>query len=76
MTVRITAHPQSATGTRFAVWSGAAERVWLCLFDGAIESRVALDRNGPTLLDVTVDPSAYPAVIDAIRGRHQRVIAE
>ena len=37
---------------------------------------VALDRNGPTLLDVTVDPSAYPAVIDAIRGRRQRVIAE
>jgi acetolactate synthase I/II/III large subunit len=28
----------------------------------------ALGREGPTLLDVTVDPSGYPAVIDAIRG--------
>ena len=30
--------------------------------------RQALDSDGPTLLDVAVDPSAYPAVIDVIRG--------
>ncbi len=28
----------SAEGTRFAVWSGAAERVRLCLFDGDTET--------------------------------------
>jgi acetolactate synthase-1/2/3 large subunit len=31
--------------------------------------RAALGRRGPTLLDVTVDPSSYPAVLEAIRGR-------
>jgi acetolactate synthase-1/2/3 large subunit len=30
--------------------------------------RAALDRTGPTLLDVAVDPSGYPAVLAAIRG--------
>ncbi|GAC1311095.1 MAG: acetolactate synthase large subunit [Acidimicrobiales bacterium] len=30
--------------------------------------RAALAHEGPTIVDVTVDPSAYPAVIDAIRG--------
>ena len=31
----------------------------------------ALVRRGPTLLDVAVDPSCYPAVLDAVRGpRH------
>lgn len=29
----------------------------------------ALAANGPALIDVVVDPSAYPAVLDAIRGR-------
>lgn len=36
----------------------------------------ALRRNGPTLLDVAVDPSGYPTVIDVIRGIRQRAIAE
>jgi acetolactate synthase-1/2/3 large subunit len=31
--------------------------------------RHAFEQPGPTLLDVQVDPSAYPAVLDAIRGR-------
>ena len=30
--------------------------------------RAALARRGPALLDVTVDPSGYPAVLDAVRG--------
>lgn len=30
--------------------------------------RAALARRGPALLDVAVDPSGYPAVLDAIRG--------
>jgi acetolactate synthase I/II/III large subunit len=30
--------------------------------------RRALRQSGPTLLDVAVDPSGYPAVIEAIRG--------
>ena len=30
--------------------------------------REALDRPGPTLLDVAVDPSGYAAVLEAIRG--------
>jgi acetolactate synthase-1/2/3 large subunit len=30
--------------------------------------RRAFQRNGPTLIDVVVDPSAYAAVLDAIRG--------
>jgi thiamine pyrophosphate-dependent acetolactate synthase large subunit-like protein len=30
--------------------------------------RAALDRPGPALLDVSVDPSGYPAVVAAIRG--------
>ncbi len=30
--------------------------------------RRAITRSGPTLLDVGVDPSAYPAVLEAIRG--------
>ncbi|MEQ1950788.1 glycogen debranching protein GlgX [Mesorhizobium sp. CN2-181] len=28
----------TASGTDFAVWSGAAERIWLCLFDDDIET--------------------------------------
>ncbi|MGZ8703020.1 MAG: thiamine pyrophosphate-dependent enzyme, partial [Gaiellaceae bacterium] len=31
--------------------------------------RAALARRGPALLDVAVDPSGYPAVLDAVRGR-------
>ena len=34
---RLGAVPDAA-GTRFAVWSGAAERMWVCLFDGAQEA--------------------------------------
>jgi acetolactate synthase-1/2/3 large subunit len=30
--------------------------------------RAALARRGPALLDVAVDPSCYPAVLDAVRG--------
>ena len=36
----------------------------------------ALAADGPTLLDVAVDPSAYPAVIDVVRGARQRAMAE
>jgi acetolactate synthase-1/2/3 large subunit len=35
-------------------------------FDGLM--RTALARRGPALLDVTVDPAGYPAVLDAVRG--------
>jgi acetolactate synthase-1/2/3 large subunit len=31
-------------------------------------ARAACGRRGPTLLDVTVDPSGYGAVLDVIRG--------
>ena len=48
--------------------------------DDVASYRQALDRalaaDGPTLLDVAVDPSAYPAVIDVIRGPRQRAMAE
>ncbi len=30
--------------------------------------RAAFARSGPTLVDVTVDPAAYPAILQAIRG--------
>lgn len=30
--------------------------------------RAALQHDGPTVLDVTVDPRGYPALLDAIRG--------
>ena len=34
----------TGTGVDFAVWSGAAERVWLCLFDGDVETgRIDMD---------------------------------
>ncbi len=34
-------------GVRFSVWSGTAERMWVCLFDADDkESRVELDRDG------------------------------
>jgi acetolactate synthase-1/2/3 large subunit len=38
--------------------------------------RQALVNEGPTLLDVAVDPSAYPAVIDVIRGSGGPPISE
>jgi acetolactate synthase-1/2/3 large subunit len=31
--------------------------------------RAALARRGPALLDVAVDPSGYPAILDAVRGQ-------
>jgi acetolactate synthase I/II/III large subunit len=36
----------------------------------------ALAAAGPTLIDVMVDPSAYPAVIDAIRGSRPAAVPE
>ncbi|MGN6143563.1 MAG: glycogen debranching protein GlgX [Mesorhizobium sp.] len=33
-------------GIRFAVWSGAAERMWVCLFDGERETRLELKSEG------------------------------
>jgi thiamine pyrophosphate-dependent acetolactate synthase large subunit-like protein len=35
-------------------------------YNGAL--RRALERDGPTLLDVQVDPSGYPRLLAAIRG--------
>lgn len=32
-------------GVRFAVWSGVADRVWLCLFDGYDETRIEMLRE-------------------------------
>lgn len=43
-----------AGGTRFAVWSANAERVWLCLFDGERERRIAMRRGGLGVFSVTV----------------------
>ena len=47
-----------------------AERVHdVAAYDRAV--RASFARSGPTLLDVAVDPSAYGAVLDAVRGvRH------
>ncbi|MCO5159946.1 MAG: glycogen debranching protein GlgX [Mesorhizobium sp.] len=45
------------TGTHFAVWSGAAERLWLCLFDadGSREAdRVELARDGEGVFSAKV----------------------
>ena len=36
----------------------------------------ALEHDGPTLLDVSVDPSAYPSLFAAIRGERSIRIAE
>jgi glycogen operon protein len=47
-------------GARFAVWSGAAERIWLCLFDGEREiERVPL-RLGPGRVFSATVPGAGP----------------
>ena len=35
--------------------------------DGAV--RASFERSGPTLLDVRVDPTVYPHVLEVIRGR-------
>ena len=35
------------------------------------ELAAALERPGPVLLDVTIDPSGYGAVLDAIRGSRE-----
>lgn len=43
-------------------------------YERAVQAALATD--GPTLLDVAVDPSGYPAVLDAIRGARQRTMAE
>ena len=45
----------------------AAERVdTVADYDRAI--RAALASGAPTLLDVVVDPSSYPAILNAVRG--------
>jgi acetolactate synthase-1/2/3 large subunit len=36
--------------------------------------RDALDRSGPTVLDVVVDPTGYPAVLEAIRGTRRAAV--
>jgi glycogen debranching enzyme len=41
-------------GTHFAVWSANAEHVWLCLFDGNAERRVALDRGAAGRFSTTI----------------------
>ena len=46
------------------IWAASVDDV--DTFDEQI--RAALARRGPALLDVTVDPSGYPAVLDAVRG--------
>ncbi|MFT3974006.1 MAG: glycogen debranching protein GlgX [Amaricoccus sp.] len=41
-------------GTRFATWSANAERVWLCLFEGGSERRIAMRRGAFGLFSTTV----------------------
>jgi len=38
----------------------------------ASELAAALDRDGPTVIDVSVDPATYPAVMDLTRGEAGR----
>jgi len=44
----------TSEGIRFAVWSGAAERVWVCLFDGGRETRFELEPEGGGLHALSV----------------------
>ena len=51
---RLGAVPE-ADGTRFTVWSGAAERMWVCLFDGPHEAaRIELAREGDGIFAAVV----------------------
>ncbi|MER2535012.1 MAG: glycogen debranching protein GlgX [Rhizobiaceae bacterium] len=43
-----------AGGARFAVRSGAAERLWLCLFEGYDETRIEMQRDGEGVFSVFV----------------------
>jgi acetolactate synthase-1/2/3 large subunit len=38
----------------------------------ASELAAALDRNGPTVIDASIDPATYPAVMDLTRGEAGR----
>jgi acetolactate synthase-1/2/3 large subunit len=39
----------------------------------ASELAAALDRDGPTVIDASIDPAAYPAVMDLTRGKAGRL---
>jgi acetolactate synthase I/II/III large subunit len=56
-----------------AVARGVGMNAELVTSTGGLEDalRRAFAATGPTLLDVTVDPSSYPAVLDAVRGPRQ-----
>jgi hypothetical protein len=56
-------------GTRFAVWSGSATAVSLCLFDGMRETRVALDRDAAGVWSATV-PGAGPGTRYGFRAEN------
>lgn len=47
----------TAAGTRFSVWSGAAERIWVCLFDEADReaTRIELARDTDGVFSAAVD---------------------
>ena len=44
-----------ATGTDFAVWSGSAEAIDLCLFEGYDEARLPMARGGDGVFGLRVD---------------------
>ena len=47
-----------ATGTRFDVWSGSAESVWLCLYEGSDDTetrRLALSRDADGVFSAHID---------------------
>ena len=57
-------------GLHFAVWSGTAERIWLCLFDGEREvDRIALDRGATGVFSATVPGVGVGAQLRAARRR-------
>ncbi len=39
-------------GTRFTVWSGGAEQIWLCLFHGEAETRLPMTRDASGVFSV------------------------
>lgn len=41
-------------GLTVSAWSGAARRLWLCLFDGETETRIAMERSPQGLFHATV----------------------
>jgi acetolactate synthase-1/2/3 large subunit len=62
----------AATGKACGMWAQRVDHV--TSYRQSLNQALALD--GPTLLDVKVDPSAYPAVIAAIRGRRPPATSE